>query len=299
MRRDIGEQRVPGEFAGCFRVQLQLEFDFGTRHSIPRDGRTGGAIEAEFGQGGEFCGGLNAFGNDCQTDVVGDAAQAFEECLVAALAVDGANETAVDLEVIEAHAVQAADFTELAAEMLDAEAAAQRAQCVAEGLEGSEVLEGADFGDFQPQAGRQVLAATDQGQQAGAECGVDDRFPGEIDGYGRRAGGNTFEGEAGGGEVELGGHRQTRGHGHETAGGQPFAIVAGLQAQRAFEMQQMAAAAGDREFDQAQALGLDGAIEQLLPVGIRGGLLVALAVCLLPGEPALAFGSGEGGIDAG
>src|SRR5574343_1653486 len=137
--------------------------------SVPWDGRAGGAIEAQLGQDGEFFRCLHAFGDDRQADVVGDAAQPLEEGLVAGLGVDGADEAAVHLRVVEADAMQAADFAELSAEVLDPQAAAKRPQGVAEGMEFIEVLEGADFGDFQPEAGGQFLAAGDLRLQARSE----------------------------------------------------------------------------------------------------------------------------------
>ena len=97
---------------------------------------------------------------------MGNAAQPFDESLITRLFVDVADETAVYFKVIEADVVQAANFTELAAEVFDAEAAAEGAQGVAESAEFVKVAEGANFGNFQPQARGKVFAVGDQVLQA-------------------------------------------------------------------------------------------------------------------------------------
>lgn len=226
-----------------------------------------------------------------------DAAQSLEEGLVARLRIDGADEAAVNLQIVEADMVQAADFAELAAEMFDSEAAAERSHRIAEGVELGEMLEDANFRNLKPEAGSKLAPAADQGLQAAAESGVQNRLAGEVDRNRRRTGGNAVQGQAGGGQIEFGGHRQARSHRHEAAGSQPFTIFAGLQAERAFEVEQLAPIAGDWKVDQAQALGFDGPFEQLFPVGVGGGVLFATRFCPAPGQAALIFGRGQGGID--
>lgn len=157
-------------------LRIQLQFQCSLR--LSGDGRPGGAIEAQVRQGGKLFCTLHSLGDDRQADIVRDAAQSLEEGLVARLGVDGADEAAVDLQVVQADAVQAADFAELAAEMFDAEAAAERAHGVAEGMEGVEMLEGADFRDFQPEAGGQLAVGRDQGQQVAPEDLAEDGLAG-------------------------------------------------------------------------------------------------------------------------
>ena len=161
------------------------------------------------------------------------------------------------------------------------------------------MLEGSDFGNFQPEPGGQFATIAEHGVQALAEVGVVDRFAGEIDGHGGQAEGQAFQGQVDGGQVKLAGHRQAGGDRHEAAGGQPFAILGGLQAQRAFQVEQGAAAIGDGEFDQAQPLRLDSAFEHLPPVGVVVRALGVVAVGATPAQIAFTLGRGNRGIDAG
>ena len=62
-----------------------------------------------------------------------NGAQAFQESLIARGLVDGADEAAIDFQVVQADIVQLADFTELAAKVFDAEAAAVGALPALEG----------------------------------------------------------------------------------------------------------------------------------------------------------------------
>jgi len=62
-------------------------------------------------------------------------------------------------------------------------------------------------------------------------------------------------------------------------------------------VQQLATVAGDREVDQAQALGLDGAFEQFFPVGVRSGVMLMAGFRLAPGQAALVLCRGQGRID--
>ena len=229
--------------------------------TLKGNGGAGGAVKAEFGQDGEFFRRLYALGNDCQTDIVGDAAQAFEESLVAGLCVDGANETAVDLEVIDPDVVQAADLAELATKMLDTQTAAQRAQALGKIEEGIEMLEGTDFGDFHPQTRGEVGAGGDERLYAAAEIFVKNRFAREVDRNRRDVVSQSIQGHAYGCQIQFTGHREAAGHRHEAPGSKPFTVFGGLQAQWTFQVEQGAAVAGNREFDQAQAMGVDGEFE--------------------------------------
>ena len=66
---------MAGQFFGHLGRQLELELDFGAHDFlVPRDSRSGRAVEAQIGQGGEFLGGLHTFGDHRQADIMRDAA---------------------------------------------------------------------------------------------------------------------------------------------------------------------------------------------------------------------------------
>ena len=150
------------------------------------DCRTRCAIETEFGQCLELFLTGHAFGYDLQADPLGDGRQPLQESLIAGVGFNPANEAGIHFQVIEAEAVQAADFAELAAEVFNAHLAAGILQIQAEGAEGVEVGKYARLRNLQPKAGC-ALPALEEGAQFAAEVrqlnGTGrqvDRQPGEF-----------------------------------------------------------------------------------------------------------------------
>ena len=83
---------------------------------------------------------------------MGDACQPLEEGLVAKVAVQAADKSAIDFQVVEAQVVQQADLAELPAEVLDADPAAGHLQIADKPAEGVELPERSGLGDLKPES---------------------------------------------------------------------------------------------------------------------------------------------------